>query len=86
MNFYWLLKTLTHALLAIVSILLIFTGVSISNYQIVESLTGGAISKLISYQIHTTLTIPFVVLLFAHIGFTVGNKYWKKTSKAEKKI
>ncbi len=86
MNIFLSLKTLTHVLLAIVSILFIFTGIGISNYQIIESLTRGIITKLTSYQIHTTLTIPVVVLLIAHIGFTVGNKYWKKNRDSEKTI
>jgi thiosulfate reductase cytochrome b subunit len=72
------MKTLTHALLTIVSILFIVTGLGISNYQVMESLTGGTLSKLTSFQIHSNLIIPFIVLIIAHIGFTIGKKFQKE--------
>lgn len=72
------MKTLTHVLLTIVSILFIVTGLGISNYQLMESLTGGTLSKLTSFQIHSNLIIPFIVLLIAHIGFTIGKKFQKE--------
>ena len=50
-------------LLTIVIILFIITGFGISNYQIIESLTGGTLSKLTSFQIHSNLIIPLIVLL-----------------------
>jgi hypothetical protein len=78
MNIIPTVQTLAHVLLAIVSILFIITGFGISNYQMVESLTGGAVSKLASFQIHSNLIIPFIVLLIAHIGFTIGKKILKK--------
>jgi hypothetical protein len=72
------MKTLTHMLLTIVIILFIFTGFGISNYQIIEYLTSGTVSKLTSFQIHSNLIIPFMVLLIAHIGFTIGKKFQKE--------
>jgi hypothetical protein len=78
MNIFLLLKTLIHILLTIVSILLIFTGYGITNYQLIESLTGGLLSKLTSYQIHVNLLIPFIILLIAHMSLTIGKKIHKK--------
>jgi hypothetical protein len=78
MNIVHILKSLTHFLLAIVSILFIVTGLGISSYQIVEPLTGGVLSKLTSFQIHSNLLIPFIILLIAHIGFTIGKKIQNK--------
>jgi len=78
MNIIPTVQTLAHVLLAIVSILFIITGFGISNYQMAESLTGGAVSKLTSFQIHSNLIIPFIVLLIAHIGFIIGKKILKK--------
>jgi hypothetical protein len=78
MNPLRIMKTLTHALLTIVSILFIVTGLGISNYQVMESLTGGTLSKLTSFQIHSNLIIPFIVLIIAHIGFTIGKKFQKE--------
>ena len=82
MKLFPLVTTLLHILLAIVSILLIFTGYGITNYQLIESLTGGVLTKLTSYQIHVTLLIPFIILLIAHISLTIGKKiYTKQHSK-----
>jgi thiosulfate reductase cytochrome b subunit len=76
-----IIKTATHVLLTIVIILLIITGLGITNYQIVESLTLGSLSKLTSYQIHTNLLIPLIILLTVHIVFTMGKKYLKKKNQ-----
>lgn len=78
MNLLKVSKTITHMLLTVVIILFITTGFGITNYQIVESLTLGGLSKPLSFQIHTNLTIPLILLLIAHIGFTIGKKFWKK--------
>ncbi len=78
MNVFQIIKTLTYVLLTIVIMLFIATGFGITNYQIVESLTLGGLSKPLSFQIHTNLTIPLIILLIVHIGFTIGKKLWKK--------
>lgn len=80
MNLLKVSKTITHMLLTVVIILFITTGFGITNYQIVESLTLGGLSKPLSFQIHTNLTIPLILLLIAHIGFTIGKKFWKKNN------
>lgn len=74
MVLYRIIYTLTHALLTIVIILFILTGVGITNYQLIESLTAGTVTKLTSFQIHTNLTIPLILLLAAHIALTIGKK------------
>jgi hypothetical protein len=73
-----IIKTLTHVLLTVVIIIFIITGFGISNYQIIESLTGGTLSKLTSFQIHSNLIIPLIVLLVVHIAFTIGKKLKKE--------
>ena len=72
-----IIKTLTHILLTIVIIIFIITGFGISHYHIIESLTGDALSKVTSYQIHSNLIIPLIVLLVIHIAFTLGKKFKK---------
>ena len=78
MNSIRIVTTLTHILLTVFIILLIITGFGISYYQIITALTGNTLSKLTSYQLHTTLIIPFIVLLIVHIAFTMGKKLKKK--------
>ncbi|VVB61257.1 Uncharacterised protein [uncultured archaeon] len=62
-------------LLIIVIIVFIITGYSISNYQIIGYLTGSTLSKLTSFQIHSNLIIPLIILLILHIALTVGKKF-----------
>jgi hypothetical protein len=78
MNTLKVIKTLTHALLTVVILIFIITGFGISNYQIIESLTGGMLSKLASFQIHSNLIVPLIILLILHIAFTVGKKLRKE--------
>jgi hypothetical protein len=78
MNVIQTIKTLTHVLLTVVIIIFIITGFGISNYQIIESLTGGTLSKLTSFQIHSNLIIPLIILLLLHIAFTIGKKLRKE--------
>ena len=78
MNVLEIIKTLTHVLLTIIIIIFILSGFGISNYQIIESLTGGTLSKLTSFQIHSNLIIPLIILLILHIAFTVGKKLKKE--------
>ncbi|HWR28110.1 MAG TPA: hypothetical protein VN377_06725 [Candidatus Thermoplasmatota archaeon] len=78
MNLLRIIKTLTHILLTIIIILFIITGFGITNYQIIESLTLGGLSKPLSFQIHTNLILPLIILLVLHISFSIGNKIQKE--------
>ena len=55
----WLLLTL--------SLLLIVTGLGITQYQIVGAATFGLLGKALSFQLHDILWIPFLVVLAAHM-------------------
>ncbi|VVB61711.1 Uncharacterised protein [uncultured archaeon] len=70
-----IIQTLTHLLLTIVITLFIITGFGIVNYRIVEQLTLGVLSKPISFQIHTNLIIPLIILLTLHIYFTLRKNF-----------
>lgn len=80
MHIFELTKTLTHILLTIVIILFIVTGFGITNFRIVESLTLGILSKPVSFQVHTNLTIPLIILLLLHMTFTLSKKLRKQHS------
>ncbi|MFH1101260.1 MAG: hypothetical protein V1726_04390 [Methanobacteriota archaeon] len=81
MNLLQVIKTGTHLLLTIVIIILIITGLGITNYQVIEALSFGGLSKLTSYQIHSNLLIPLIILLTLHLYFT----FWKKRKKNQVK-
>jgi hypothetical protein len=60
-----------------VAVVLLITGLGITNYQIVETASFGLLTKSVSHQIHTApgLWVFFVVLLAAHISLSfIGRK------------
>jgi len=65
MNFRYLAKTI-HWLLLLVSLALIISGFGISNYQAIEKLTFGLLTKPLSFSLHSHLAIPFLALLVLH--------------------
>ena len=70
-----LLTAIVHVLLLAVIVLVVLTGYGITDYRIVEALTFGALSKSLSYRIHTLLVVPFVLLLAAHVGLFLWKKF-----------
>ena len=81
-----IIQILTHLLLTIVITLFIITGFGIVNYRIVEQLTLGVLSKLISFQIHSNLIIPLIILLTLHIYFTLRKNFKNKFKIILKRI
>ena len=74
-------KKTIHILLTILTILFVISGLGITNYQIVEPITFGLLSKSLSQKIHLNLTIPFVILLIIHLYLTIGTKYLRRFKK-----
>ena len=60
-------KRVTNWLLLVVVVLYIITGFGMTQFRIVEPLTFGLLHRLLAFQIHTYLWIPFLVLLVLHI-------------------
>ena len=71
-------KQLISWLLLAVIVLYIITGFGMTQFKIVEPLTFGLLSRLLAFQIHTYLWIPFLVLLVLHIYQKTrwGKKTW----------
>lgn len=65
---------LIHWLLLIFIIIYIISGLGIIYSQIVEPLTFGLLTKVLSFQIHIYLLIPFIIILIAHIISVLGGK------------
>ncbi len=70
----------THWFLTIFIIFYIITGFGISNYQLIEAITFGLITKTIAFQLHYILIYPFVALLFIHILSTLKFRTGKNES------
>ena len=56
-----------HWLLLILTIIYLLTGLGITQYHIIESLTFGLLTKNLSFRIHENLLEPFVILLILHV-------------------
>jgi len=63
-----------HWAFTIFLIFYIITGFGITEYQIIQSLTFDLLTKPISFQLHTILIYPFIILLLIPIGLTIYNK------------
>ena len=57
-------------LLLALAILLVVTGLGITEYQAVTAATFGLLGKALSFQLHGLLWIPFIVVLALHLGLS----------------
>ena len=62
-----LVRKIVHWLLIIITVLYLITGLGITEFRIIESLTFGLLTKNMAFRIHDSLLIPFVILLIMHI-------------------
>jgi hypothetical protein len=63
-------RTLQRAvgwILLALSLLLVVTGLGITEYRTVEAATFGLLGKALSSRLHGLLWIPFLVALAAHL-------------------
>jgi hypothetical protein len=69
-------KNIVRWLLAAAALVLLVTGLGITEYRIVEHLSFGLLSKSLAQKIHTTpaLWISFLVLLVLHISLSLTGR------------
>jgi hypothetical protein len=69
-------KIIIRWLLAAVALILLVTGLGITEYRIVEYLSFGLLTKSLAQKIHTTpgLWISFLVLLVLHIALSLTDR------------
>jgi cytochrome b subunit of formate dehydrogenase len=63
----WNLRRAVGWLLLAFALLLIVTGLGITDWQIVETATFGLLTKALSFQLHNLLWIPFLAILAVHM-------------------
>jgi thiosulfate reductase cytochrome b subunit len=56
-------------MLLILTIIYLISGLGITQYQIIEPLTFGILTRNLAFRIHDFLLVPFAVLLFVHVLF-----------------
>jgi cytochrome b subunit of formate dehydrogenase len=54
-------------LLLVLALLLVVTGLGITEYRTVEAVTFGLLGKALSFQLHSLLWIAFLVVLATHL-------------------
>jgi hypothetical protein len=74
------IKRWVHFALTVVTALYVVTGIGISDYRLVESLSLGLLTKERSLWLHGNLLQLFAVLLFLHIYFKVRPMLKRKAS------
>lgn len=64
------IKKAVHITLIILMFIVIITGLGITYYRSIELITGGLLDKTLSFQLHTILFLPFLLILLIHIFFS----------------
>lgn len=80
MNGLRYIRAVLRWLLAALAVVLLVTGLGITEYQLMGSLTFGWLGKALSHQLHTSpwLWVSFLVLLVLHIGLGYLGRLGKK--------
>jgi hypothetical protein len=66
-------KRFVHWLLLVLTVVYLLTGLGITQYQTVEPATLGLLSKNLSFKIHDSLLLPFMVVLILHVIVSLVN-------------
>ncbi|AXV39343.1 hypothetical protein [Methanobacterium sp. BAmetb5] len=63
-------KKAVHLILIILIVVVIVSGLGITYYRSIEHITGGLLDKTLSFQLHTLLFLPFLLVLLVHLFFS----------------
>ena len=63
-------------LLLLLSVLLVISGLGITEFRTVGQFTFGLITKPLAFQLHSLLWIPFVAILAGHLALSCG--FWRR--------
>ena len=73
------------AYLALITVaLFIITGYGITQYQIVEKITFGLLTKSLSFKMHMWLIIPFIAFMLTHLYYSCNWFRGLKDGKSKK--
>jgi thiosulfate reductase cytochrome b subunit len=61
------LLKVVHWSLLVLAVLVVVTGLGITEYRTVEVLTFGLLGKALAFKLHLWLWAPFLVLLVLHV-------------------
>ena len=69
MKYRQIAKTV-HWALPVLTVLVVISGLGITEYQTVTALTFGLLGKAAAFKLHVWLWIPFVIVFVAHVVLT----------------
>ena len=72
-----------HWLLLVLTVLLVISGLGITEYQVITAITFGLLGKATSFKLHLWLWIPFLLVFVAHVLLTTGVVRRRRTSKRD---
>jgi len=81
MNNQRISKAIHWALLA-VTVLVVISGLGITEYQTITALTFGLLGKAAAFKLHLLVWIPFVVLFVAHVLLTARPFKRRRSAKS----
>jgi len=61
------MRRAVHYLFTALTLVFFVSGLGITEFRIIEPLSGGLLTKALSFQIHNSLIWPFIILLGLHI-------------------
>ncbi len=67
-------KAAVHWSLLVLTVLYLVSGLGITQYQIIEAVTLGLLTRNLAFRVHDVLLIPFAALLCMHIF--IGPAAW----------
>lgn len=70
--------------LLMLTVVYLLSGLGITQWQIIEPLTFGLLTRNLASRIHDFLLVPFVVLLLVHILFRPAIRVYSHFKKAQR--
>ena len=80
----FIIKKIIRLTLFSIILAFIISGLGITNYQIIEKLTFGLLTKALSFKIHSKLLIPLLIFLIAHMSYNTLTDITRRFKKSKK--
>ncbi len=67
-----------HWALLLVAVVTVVSGLGITEFRIVQTVTFGVLNKANAFKLHLWVWIPFLVLLTAHVLLTARPGWFRR--------
>jgi thiosulfate reductase cytochrome b subunit len=83
-NYQEPIRAAIRYVLLILTAIYLISGLGITQWQIIERLTLGLLTRNLASRIHDFLLVPFVVLLLVHVLFRPAIRVYSHFKKAQR--